>query len=104
MVDWSKVWRMSSNEDKCKTMFIDRRRHNLMNMAFLEEAPLKYEDRLSVIDIQSLATRRRRGDLIQYFKIYQGIKKVNWIPNQTGAGAQLFWTSNCEAKGHTLCI
>ena len=39
LVDWSKLWRMSFNEDKCKAMFIDKRRHNLMNMAFLEKAP-----------------------------------------------------------------
>ena len=192
LVDWSKLWRMSFNEDKCKAMFIDKRRHNLLNMAFLEDAPgthikltmcdeqgkehvleevsterdlgilinnklkwhnqvayaknkayatigllkrtfkfwtpeslrilyctyvrphleycsaawgpystedinalesvqrratklvpqlkpLKYDERLSALGIQSLATRRRRGDLIQYFKIYHGINKVNWI-------------------------
>ena len=31
----------------------------------------KYEERLSAIGIQSLATRRKRGNLIQYFKIYK---------------------------------
>ena len=30
LVNWSKVWRMSFNEDKCMAMFIDKRRHNLM--------------------------------------------------------------------------
>ena len=39
LVNWSRVWRMSFNEDKCKAMFIDKRRHNVMNTAFVEEAP-----------------------------------------------------------------
>ena len=29
---------MSFNEVKCKAMFIDKRRHNLLNTAFVEEA------------------------------------------------------------------
>jgi hypothetical protein len=192
LVEWANTWHMCFNEDKCKAMFIDKRRHNLLNTAFNEELPgthfeftmndkqgnvhvldetsterdlgvmihnrllwhsqvakakskaygalgilkrtfkhwtiksfrilyctyvrphleycsaawgpssqedvkaleavqnratklvpclrpLQSEARLAALKLQSLADRRRRGDLIQYFKIYKGINKVKLL-------------------------
>jgi hypothetical protein len=46
--------------------------------------PLKYNERLNAIGIPTLEQRRRRGDLIQNFKIYHGFNKVNFIrPNRS---------------------
>jgi hypothetical protein len=46
--------------------------------------PLKYNDRLNAIGKPTLKQRRRRGDLIQNFKIYHGFNKVNFIrPNHS---------------------
>ena len=70
LVDWSKLWRMSFNEDKCKAMFIDKRWHNLMNMAFLEEAPVTHI-KLTMCDeqgkehvLEEVSTERDLGILI----------------------------------------
>ena len=40
---------------------------------------LTYEERLEKLGLSKLVTRRERGDLIQMFKIINGIEKVNWI-------------------------
>ena len=232
VTEWANTWLMSFNEDKCKAMFIDKRRHNLLNTAFVDELPgshtqltmtdkqgnthvldettterdlgvivhnrflwhdqvanaksraykalgmlkrtfkhwtidsfrilyctyvrihleycsaawgpfsredidaleavqnnatklvpclrpLKSEQRLAAIGIQSLADRRRRGDLIQYFKIHHGFNKVNWTkpaslaPSLTqlgpagglrGAAHRLEapLVDNCAARSHFL--
>ena len=81
--------------------------------------PLTAEQRLAAIGIQSLAERRRRGDLIQYYKIYHGINKVNFIKpatlapslSQLGPAGGLRGTAhrieapltdNCAARLHFL--
>jgi hypothetical protein len=44
---------------------------------------LSYVERLKALDLPSLEHRRRRGDLIQYFKIVNGINHVDWCkPNR----------------------
>jgi hypothetical protein len=40
---------------------------------------LEYHDRLRALDLPSLKHRRRRGDLIQYFKIAKGINVVQFV-------------------------
>ena len=37
---------------------------------------LKYEDRLKALDLTTLVERRKRGDMIQVFKIFNGMEKV----------------------------
>jgi len=39
----------------------------------------RYEDRLAVLGLTSLHERRLRGDLIQLFKLVNGINEVNWV-------------------------
>ena len=38
---------------------------------------LKYEDRLAVLGLTTLKQRRERGDLIEYYKITNGISKLD---------------------------
>ena len=39
---------------------------------------LKYEDRLQILGLTTLSDRRKRGDLIQIFKIVHGYETVTW--------------------------
>ena len=39
---------------------------------------LSYEKRLEKLGITTLSKRRERGDLVEYFKIVNGLAKVNW--------------------------
>ncbi len=39
----------------------------------------RYKDRLAVLGLTSLHERRLRGDLIQLFKLVNGINEVNWV-------------------------
>ena len=48
---------------------------------------MHYEDRLSAIGITSLIDRRMRGDLIQFYKIHNDIKVVNWVNPTTKRSA-----------------
>ena len=41
-----------------------------------------YENRLKTLNLTSLEERRKRGDLIQLFKITRGKDKVGWIKEQ----------------------
>ena len=38
---------------------------------------LPYEERLKKLNLYSLAYRRRRGDMIQVYKIYEGIDRID---------------------------
>ena len=40
---------------------------------------MHYEDRLTAIGITTLFGRRLRGDLIQFYKVQNGLNLVNWI-------------------------
>ena len=37
-----------------------------------------YEESLGVLKITSLETRRKRGDLIQFYKVLNGIDQIEW--------------------------
>jgi ribonucleases P/MRP protein subunit RPP40 len=39
---------------------------------------LCYEDTLKALGLTTLEHRRIRGDLIQFFKFYKGLNKINW--------------------------
>ena len=39
----------------------------------------KYEDRLKIWEITSLTERRKRGDLIQTYKIKSNLESINWF-------------------------
>ncbi|XP_065650536.1 uncharacterized protein LOC136078679 [Hydra vulgaris] len=43
---------------------------------------LENKKRLEILDMTTLETRRLRGDLIQQFKIFKGIKKIDIKQNQ----------------------
>ena len=44
---------------------------------------IPYKDRLSKLGLTTLKERRERGDAIQYFKIFKGINKVEYVaPNR----------------------
>jgi len=46
----------------------------------------RYEDRVAVLGLTSLHERRLRGDLIQLFKLVNGINEVTWVnPRSTAA-------------------
>ena len=38
----------------------------------------EYRERLRLLDLTTLSERRKRGDLIQLFKLINGIERVNW--------------------------
>ena len=45
--------------------------------------PMENSQRLKEIGIQSFKDRRRRGDLIQYYKMHHNLNHVKWIsPNE----------------------
>ena len=43
----------------------------------IELRAMEYEERLEILGLTTLETRRKRGDLIQIFKIFKGIEKVD---------------------------
>ena len=44
----------------------------------IEIRSLEYEERLRVLGLTTLEERRKRGDLIQIYKIINGIDEVAW--------------------------
>jgi hypothetical protein len=65
---------------------------------------LHYVDRLKVLGLTTLAERRNRGDLIQYYKIHHKINEVNWInPNKLLASSEATGpASNMRGYAHRL--
>ncbi len=51
-----------------------------------------YENRLKTLNLTSLEERRKRGDLIQLFKITRGKDKVAWVKEQRKI--------NSKTRGH----
>jgi hypothetical protein len=47
-----------------------------------ETRNLDYEQRLKVFNLQTLENRRVRGDLIQQYKLNNGLEKINWVNDQ----------------------
>ena len=62
---------------------------------------LNYESRLANIGIPTLEERRKRGDLINYFKITNGLNKVEWFnPNRLSVDRKL--TTQLRGKEHSV--
>ena len=40
-----------------------------------------YEDRLKILRLTTLETRRKGGDLIQFYKVLNGLDHINWKSN-----------------------
>ncbi|CAG2220332.1 unnamed protein product [Mytilus edulis] len=53
---------------------------------------LSYEDRLKVLKLPSLTHRRRRGDMIQAFKILKGIEDISY--------ERFFTVISTNTRGH----
>ncbi len=70
----SAVWSPHNEEDIEKIESVQRNATKLIPNI----KSLHYADRLKAIGILSLRHRRLRGDLIQFFKIQNGINIVNW--------------------------
>ena len=60
---------------------IEKVQRRTTRIPFGRERP-KYEERCRVFGIDSLEVRRKRGDLIQKFKLFKGIDRVEWYAEQ----------------------
>ena len=60
----------------------------------------KYKERLKIMKLTSLENRRMRGDLIQFFKILNGIDQIKWRkdPNLISQGSDLGPSGNLRNK------
>ena len=97
---YSAAWGPYSNEDSNSIESVQRRATKLVPRL----KTMKYEERLAAIGIQSLSMRRRRGDLIQYFKIHHGINKVNLTnPNNLASAVGTPGPASC-LRGSNLRI
>ena len=47
-------------------------------MALRSEERHGYQERCNKLELQNLQVRRRRGELIQFFKIHKGLEEVSW--------------------------
>ena len=68
------IWNPHLKRDIKKLEKVQRRATKLVP----EVRSLPYASRLEALDIQSLEERRKRGDLIQYFKFYKGFNRIKW--------------------------
>jgi hypothetical protein len=69
----SAVWNKLSKEHKFKMESIQRKATKMV----IEIRSLQYEDRLRALGLTTLEERRKRGDLIQIYKIINGIEEVD---------------------------
>ena len=69
---------------------------------YLRKKP--YELRLKKLQLTNLEIRRQRGDLIQYYKVINGLDKIRWSKEQrklTQAN-ELYPASNLRRTGLTV--
>ena len=69
----SSVWNSMSKADVKKIEGIQKRATKMV----IELRAMEYEERLGVLGLTTLENRRKRGDLIQIYKIHKGIEKVD---------------------------
>ena len=69
----SSAWNSMSKADTKKLEGIQKRATKMV----IELRAMEYEERLEVLGLTTLETRRKRGDLIQIFKIFRGIENVD---------------------------
>ena len=65
----------------------------------IELRSMEYEDRLKKLGLTTLESRRKRGDLIQTYKI---INKVEEVDIDMGTGHNLRWGGNCETRAPNI--
>ncbi|CAF0718124.1 unnamed protein product [Brachionus calyciflorus] len=80
LYEWSRVWSTELNLSKCKAMYIcgkclQRRATKLVKS--IKDKP--YDWRLNFLNLQNLEERRVRGDLIQMYKLINGLEKVKLV-------------------------
>ena len=68
------IWNPHQKKEIRRLERVQRRATKLVPMS----RNLPYEVRLKTLDIETLEERRKRGDLIQYFKVYRGFNKISW--------------------------
>ena len=78
----SAVWNSMSRKDINKLEGIQKRATKMV----IELRGLEYEERLRVLGMTSLETRRKRGDLLQIYKIKKGFEKVELDMDTRGTG------------------
>lgn len=71
----STVWNPHTEGDKKTLEKVQERATKIP----LEMKNRKYEDRLKIWEITSLTERRKRGDLIQTYKIKSNLESINWF-------------------------
>ena len=85
------IWHPHFTGDEDKIERVQRRATKLIP----EISHLSYEDRLKFQDLHSLYYRRRRGDMIQVYRIMHGLDKVS--PDHF-----FIQTSNSVTRGHSM--
>ena len=73
----SAVWNSLSVKDAKRLEGVQRRATKMVT----ELRGMSYEMRLKKLGLTSLETRRKRGDLIQIYKIIKGLEEVDWGMN-----------------------
>ena len=69
----SSVWNSISVEHETKLESIQRRATKMV----IDLRTMSYEDRLETLGLTKLELRRKRGDLIQIYKIVNGMEEVD---------------------------
>ena len=69
----SAVWNSMSKSDIQKLEGVQKRGTKMV----IELRSLEYEERLEVLGSTTLESRRKRGDLIQIYKIFKGLEEVD---------------------------
>ncbi|CAF0779248.1 unnamed protein product [Brachionus calyciflorus] len=80
LYEWSRVWSTELNLSKCKVMYICgnivKNEYRIGSHTLKETTE---ERRLNFLNLQNLEERRVRGDLIQMYKLINGLKKVKLV-------------------------
>ena len=89
----SSVWNTLSSKEIKKIEGVQRRATGMV----MELRGLKYEDRLRRMGLTNLELRRKRGDLIQLYKIARGFEEVD-------LGVIIEMGDKCERRGNPYQI
>ena len=94
------VWNPYMRKDIDKLESVQHRATRLVPC--LRKKP--YEHRIKVIGLTKLEIRRQRGDLIQYYKVINGLDRVKWSKKQRKLNQdnRLNPASNLRRKGLTI--
>ena len=71
----AQIWNPHLQQDTSRLERVQRR----MTKIVPQLRSLPYAQRLAQMDLTSLAERRERGDLIQFFKIHHNFNRVSWL-------------------------